>query len=213
MYNGRHCIGKIEENGTIRDSRNNYAGEMNSWGHVYDCNKNYCGKIKDGLIYNADGKIVGRINEYGDVYGSANHIKDSLPILNTDVKIETDYGVPFAFKLIMGIFFFLGVATVGIYCWLQLVISAAVSVGVIIAMCRHSYKTKNEKPGGTMLISFLITYIPTLIIILAQDFSNMSAGGFAAFLCHAGGFAIGIAVSFIVSKITVGICGAVLSNK
>lgn len=218
---GRRAEMKVHDNGTIRDG-SRYIGEITDKGYVYDDKKHYLGKIDEngelygsdgqylgkfdkesGRIYDTDGRIAGEIDQRGHITDRSGHSASEIPLFGNQPPPRdwTDDLDPLV-KFFLLLFLAIGFLTVAIYCWVQLLISAVVSVLVGRIICKKAF-SKGKEPFGVFAVAFAIIYIPTLVITLCQDWGDLA---FERFLCIAGGILVGLALSGIVSRATVAAC-------
>lgn len=215
---------KIENNGKAYDDNGKYVGKINRRGEIYDEKDRYVGEMRNDRFYDENGRYLGEITRTGALYdetdrkvgsvSSSGMITDengrsaaSFPLFSEG---DTDGGWIIA---VLAILLVLGMIVVAAYCWLQLLISAAVSVFLVRLICKKSFAAGKE-PVGCFWAAFGITWIPTLIITLCQDWQDRTLSqSLEKWICLAGGLAVGICAAKLVSGITVAICRAVWAKN
>ncbi|MCM1059928.1 MAG: hypothetical protein NC452_06505 [Eubacterium sp.] len=205
-------VGEITKDGYVYDDKDNYLGQIDGDGKIYGNDEYRLGSIdeKSGKIYNQNGIRMGAIDKNGNVTDDNGRSASGIPLLSNQTPAANwldDLG-PFV-KFILVLLLGLGFLTVAIYCWLQLLISAVVSVFVIRALCKKAFLNKKE-PYGIFPITFVIVYIPTLIITLCQSWGDKKL---EMIICIVGGILVGLLLTYIVSKAVTAICRKVYYNK
>lgn len=206
---GNHT-GRIDSDGWIYDDRGNHAGRMDSAGWMYDSSGNDIGQIRDdGYLESRNKPKASQPQQPSQNSGGFGFGLPAPPPPTNTVGTVADDEISFVVKLILFVLLVVGFITVAVYCWVQLLICAAVTVILERFLCKKAYLAGKE-PAGLFPIAFGIIYTPTLIITLCQDWHGSVLD---ELVCIAGGIAVGVVLSFIVSKITKGICWMVYSKK
>ncbi len=205
-------VGEITKDGKIYDDKNNYLGKVDDDGKIYGNNGCRLGSIDEnnGRIYNENGVRIGTIHQDGYITDENGRGTSDIPLLSNQPPAANwldDLG-PFL-KFMLFLLLGLGFLTVAIYCWVQLLISSAVSVLVIRALCKKAF-LKGSEPYGIFPITFAIEYIPTLIITLCQSWGDKKL---EMIICIVGGILVGLLLSYIVSKATTAICRKVYCKR
>lgn len=217
---------KIENSGRAYDDNGKYVGKINSRGEIYDEKDRYVGEMKNDRFYDENGRYVGEITRTGALYDETNRrvgeVSSSGSV--TDENGRSAAGFPLLpqdgpyndggwIKVVLVILLVLGMITVAAYCWVQLLISAAVSVFLVRLVCKKSFAAGKE-PVGCFWITFGLIWIPTLIITLCQEwYSDTLSHILEKWICLAGGLAVGICAAKLVSGITVAVCRAVWAKE
>lgn len=212
IWDGSKRVGEISDNGFVYDNKKHYLGKIDEYGEIYGNDGHRLGKLDEnsGRIYDNDGKIMGEIGRNGHITDKSGNDALEIPLFGSqpppqDWTSDLDPLVKIFLLLLLG----LGFVTVAIYCWVQLLISATISILIGRVICKKAF-LKGEEPFGLLPITLAIIYIPTLIITLCQEWGDLIL---EKIICIAGGILVGLLLSNIICKVTKEFCRKVYSKR
>lgn len=216
--------GSIDGDGWIYDDSGNHTGRIDGDGWIYDGSGNHTGRMDgDGWLYDSRGDSIGQIRNDGYLESRRKPAAPKQPQSYQDDsdsgfetpappalgEVNADWGGSFAVKLILLVLLAVGFITVAVYCWIQLLICAVITVILERFLCKRAFLGGKE-PAGLFPIALGIIYTPTLIITLCQDWHGSVLD---EVICIAGGIAVGLVLALLVSKATKGICRMVYGKS